>query len=175
MPSPSAPTSSTSSAASPRVVTSVQSSWKWALIGSTPTGTPSRRPSSATSLKPSTTWLRAASSPSAPAGPVRQTNALGPKAASRRMPALIASTRSSAVSGPGRQRQDRGHGGDAGGRPEPALAERRELLLLAALDELELADSDSSGARSRVGGEVLLEARLERRDLDDRERGGTWR
>jgi len=92
------------------------------------------------------------------------------------MPALIASTRSSAVSGPGRAGSGRieGTAGTQNGRPEPALAERRELLLLAALDELELADSDSSDARSRVGGEVLLEARLERRDLDDRERGGTW-
>ncbi len=68
-----------------------------------------------------------------------------------------------------RQRQDRGNRRDGRARLEPALPERVQLLCFAALDELALEDRDAVGSGGGIGGEVVLEARRQRRELADRE------
>ena len=69
------------------------------------------------------------------------------------------------------EREERGHGGHAARGREPARTEGRKLLVLAALLQLQLADRDPARARSRVRREVVLEARVERRELADGEEG----
>jgi hypothetical protein len=66
---------------------------------------------------------------------------------------------------------DREHAGDARRRRQPGVAQQRTGVVVAALGELELPHADAVGTGLAVGGHVLGEGAVERRDLGDGELG----